>query len=110
MALSDRLSGSFNWIVAAYTLTFTTFVPVSGQLADIFGRHFAMQYQLFWVTVGSVLCATAQSWSMLLVGRGLQGIGAAGIVNLSRIIVSDGATLAESSSNNSTISLINGIR
>ncbi|KAH7095660.1 major facilitator superfamily domain-containing protein [Paraphoma chrysanthemicola] len=105
----NRLSGSFNWIVAAYTLTFTTFVPASGQLADIYGRHFALQFEMLWITVGSVLCAAAQSWGMLLLGRALQGLGAAGIMSLSRIILSDGATLAETSRNNSMLSLISGL-
>ncbi|KAI4661299.1 uncharacterized protein J4E79_005112 [Alternaria viburni] len=104
----DQLSGSFNWIVAAYTLTFTTFIPASGQLADIYGRHFALQFQMFWITIGSIICATAQSWSMLLAGRALQGLGAAGIMSLSRIIVSDGATLAETSRSTSILSLISG--
>ncbi|KAH4610068.1 hypothetical protein HBI56_144330 [Parastagonospora nodorum] len=105
----NRLSGSFNWIVAAYTLTFTTFVPASGQLADIYGRHFALQFEMFWILIGSVLCATAQSWGMLLLGRALQGLGSAGIMSLSRIILSDGAMLAETATNNSIISLISGV-
>ena len=96
--------------MAAYTLTFTTFVPASGQFAQIFGRHFALQFQLFWIMIGSALCAGAQSWVMLLVGRALQGLGASGIMNLSRIILSDGATLAETSASNSALSLISGIR
>ncbi|EMD91349.1 hypothetical protein COCHEDRAFT_1135779, partial [Bipolaris maydis C5] len=104
----DKLSGSFNWIVAAYTLTFTTFIPMSGQLADIYGRHFSLQFEMFWIMIGSVLCASAQSWGMLLVGRALQGLGAAGIMSLSRIILSDGTTLAENSSSNSILSLISG--
>ncbi|KAF1364890.1 hypothetical protein EJ07DRAFT_161867 [Lizonia empirigonia] len=92
----DRLSGSFNWIVAAYTLTFTTFVPVSGQFAEAA------------ISLSTSKCA--QTWGMLLVGRALQGLGAAGIMNLSRIIMSDnGATLAQISRNNSTLSLISGI-
>jgi MFS family permease len=47
---------------------------------------------------------------MLLFGRALQGLGAAGILSLSRIILSDGATLAENSINNSMLSLIAGVR
>ncbi|KAF1943232.1 MFS general substrate transporter [Clathrospora elynae] len=105
----NHFSGSFNWIVAAYTLTFTTFIPASGQLADIYGRHFALQFEMFCIMIGSVLCAAAQSWGMLLLGRALQGLGAAGIISLSRIILSDGATLAEISTNNSILSLISGL-
>jgi MFS family permease len=65
---------------------------------------------MFWIMVGSVLCAAAQSWGMLLVGRALQGLGAAGIMSLSRIILSDGATLAENSRNNSLLFFISGAR
>lgn len=96
--------------MAAYTLTFTTFVPASGQLADIYGRHFALQFQMFWILIGSVLCASAVTWGMLLFGRALQGLGAAGILNLTRIVLSDGASLADSSKNQTVFSLINGIR
>jgi len=46
---------------------------------------------------------------MLLFGRALQGLGAAGIMSLSRIILSDGATLAENSRNNSILSIISGV-
>ncbi|KAF2632210.1 MFS general substrate transporter [Macroventuria anomochaeta] len=106
----NRLSGSFNWIIAAYTLTFTTFVPVSGQFAEAFGRHSTLHFQMFWIMIGSALCAGAQTWGMLLVGRALQGLGAAGIMNLSRIILSDnGATLAQISRSNSALSLLSGI-
>ncbi|KAF1970239.1 MFS general substrate transporter [Bimuria novae-zelandiae CBS 107.79] len=105
----NHLSGSFNWIVAAYTLTFTTFVPASGQLADIYGRHFALHFQMFWILIGSVLCASSVTWGMLLFGRALQGLGAAGIMNLTRIILSDGMSLADNSKNNTVFSLINGI-
>ncbi|KAF2691164.1 MFS general substrate transporter [Lentithecium fluviatile CBS 122367] len=105
----NHLSGSFNWIVAAYTLTFTTFVPASGQIADIYGRHFALQFQMFWILIGSVLCASAVTWPMLLFGRALQGMGAAGIMNLTRIVLSDGVSLADNSKNNTIFSLINGV-
>ncbi|KAH7114219.1 major facilitator superfamily domain-containing protein, partial [Dendryphion nanum] len=105
----NQLSGSFNWIVAAYTLTFTTFVPSSGQIADIYGRHTALQFHMFWILIGSVLCAAATKWSMLLVGRALQGLGAAGVLNLTRIVLSDNMSLADNSRNNTIFSLINGI-
>jgi len=65
---------------------------------------------MFWIMIGSILCASAQTWGMLLFGRALQGLGAAGIMSLSRIILSDGATLAENSRNNSILSMISGVR
>jgi MFS family permease len=47
---------------------------------------------------------------MLLVGRALQGLGGSGIINLTRIILSDNVSLADSSKNNTVFSLISGIR
>lgn len=85
-------------------------MPVSGQIADIYGRHAALHFQMFWILIGSVLCASAVSWSMLLVGRALQGLGAAGIMNLTRIVLSDNVSLADSSKNNTVFSLIAGVR
>lgn len=106
----DHLGGSFNWIVAAYTLTFTTFVPCSGQIADIYGRHIALQFHMFWTLIGSVLCASSVTWGMLLFGRALQGLGAAGVANLTRIVLSDNMSLADNSKNNTIFSLVNGLR
>ncbi|KAF2740053.1 MFS general substrate transporter [Polyplosphaeria fusca] len=105
----NRLSGSFNWIVAAYTLTLTTFVPSSGQIADVYGRHTALQFHVFFIMIGSVFCAAAATWGMLLLGRALQGLGGAGIMNLTRIILSDNVSLAENSRNNTVFSLIAGV-
>jgi len=83
---------------------------VSGQIADIYGRHFALHFQMFWILLGSVLCASAVAWPMLLFGRALQGLGAAGIMNLTRIVLSDGVSLANNSKNTTIFSLINGCR
>jgi MFS family permease len=65
---------------------------------------------MFFILLGSVFCAAAVTWPMLLFGRALQGLGAAGISNLTRIILSDNVTLAENSKNNTVFSLVNGIR
>lgn len=65
---------------------------------------------MFWIMIGSVLCASSVTWGMLLFGRALQGMGAAGIMNLTRIVLSDGMSLADNSKNNTIFSLISGIR
>ena len=46
---------------------------------------------------------------MLLFGRALQGLGASGIQNLTRIVLSDNVTLADNSKNNTIFSLVSGI-
>ena len=61
------------------------------------------------ILIGSVLCAAAADWGMLLFGRALQGLGAAGIMNLTRIVLSDNVSLADNSKNNTVFSLVSGI-
>ncbi|RAL06804.1 putative MFS multidrug transporter, partial [Aspergillus homomorphus CBS 101889] len=98
-----------NWIITAFSLTSTTFIPIFGQLADVFGRHFVLQLALFLMLIGSVLCAAAQTWAMLLLGRALQGTGSAGLGNLIMIILADKVSLKENARNKSLFTLVGGV-
>lgn len=53
-----------------------------GQVADIFGRHIVMQSAIFIFLVGSALCTGAQTWGMMLAGRGIAGAGGFFLTNL----------------------------
>ncbi|KAL1970568.1 hypothetical protein VTN77DRAFT_4212 [Rasamsonia byssochlamydoides] len=97
-----------NWIVTAYTLTSTTFIPAFGQLADVFGRHAVLQLAMFLMLVGSTLCAAAQTWGMLLLGRALQGTSSAGIMNIIMIILADKVSLKENAKNNTIFVFVSG--
>ncbi|OJJ47827.1 hypothetical protein ASPZODRAFT_15276 [Penicilliopsis zonata CBS 506.65] len=98
-----------NWVVTAYTLTSTTFIPAFGQLADVFGRHVALQLAVFLMLVGSVLCAAAQDWAMLLFGRAVQGVSSAGILNIIMVVLVDRGSLADNAKNNSFFALVGGV-
>jgi EmrB/QacA subfamily drug resistance transporter len=65
------------WVVNAYTLTFAGFLMLGGRAADLLGRRrmFVAGVALF--TVSSLVCALAESPSLLLGARALQGIGGA---------------------------------
>ncbi|HEY2160683.1 MAG TPA: MFS transporter [Solirubrobacteraceae bacterium] len=65
------------WVVNAYTLTFGGFLLLGGRASDLLGRKrvFAAGIALF--SAASLLNGLAQSPTMLIVGRGLQGLGAA---------------------------------
>lgn len=104
----DRLN-QLNWIVTAFTLTSAAFIPAFGQLADVFGRHASLQFAVSFMVVGSTLCAAAQNWPMLLLGRALQGISTAGIQNITLIILADSVSLKEQAVNTSIFQLMNGI-
>ena len=98
-----------SWIGTAFTLTDTAFVPLFGQLADVFGRHAALQSAVAIMTLGAVLCASAQVWPVLVLGRALQGVGTAGMSTCSLIILADNVSLKEQAFNTSIFHFLIGI-
>ncbi|KAJ7241437.1 Mfs1.1 [Mycena rebaudengoi] len=86
---------SFAWVSAAYTLASASVLPLSGRMADIFGRRIVLVSSLLCFTAGSIICACANSMAVLIAGRSIQGIGSGGIQALSAIIVADLVTLRE---------------
>jgi predicted MFS family arabinose efflux permease len=73
-----HFSGSaLPWVVNAYTLVFGGFLLLGGRASDLLGRKrlFAAGIAVF--AFASLLNGLAQSPTMLIVGRGLQGLGGA---------------------------------
>jgi EmrB/QacA subfamily drug resistance transporter len=68
---------SLPWVVNAYTLIFGGFLLLGGRAADLLGRKrlFIAGVALF--SLASLFNGLAQSSGMLIVGRGLQGLGGA---------------------------------
>lgn len=108
--LSDQLS-QLNWIVSAYNLTAACFIPSWGQFADIFGRYAAIQGALISMIFGSVLCSAAPTtaFAMLLVGRAFQGIGCAGLLIVTKIVLADKVSLEENAKNNTIFTIVGGV-
>ena len=69
-----------------------------GMAADHYGRRPIMLLALFIFVTGSVICATAQTIEVLLLGRFVQGVGGAVCVFLPRTIVRDVYTQNKSAS------------
>ena len=67
------------WVVNAYVLAFAGLLLLSGRVADLVGRRrvFVAGASLF--TVGTLIAAAAMNKELLIVGRVVQGIGAAGL-------------------------------
>ena len=70
------------WTVDAYSLSLAALLLPTGSLADILGRRrvFALGLAIF--TVGSLLCG-CRSGLMLILCRGLQGVGGATVFSTS---------------------------
>ncbi len=77
--LGSGVSG-LQWIIDAYTLVFASFMLTGGTLGDIFGRKRFFLIGLSVFTAGSLLCGLAPSLSVLIVGRAVQGLGAAALL------------------------------
>ena len=86
--LDTGLSG-LQWVVDAYTLPLAATVITAGSLADRFGRRRLFVVGLGIFTATSLLCATAQSITMLNASRAAQGVGAAIMFAVSLAVLSN---------------------
>ncbi|KAI0630258.1 MFS general substrate transporter [Trametes polyzona] len=80
-------------IGAVYLLTSTAFLPLFASLADVWGRHWALQASLLLFAIGSAISTGAHNMATVLAGRGISGMGAAGMMAVFRIIVADSNSL-----------------
>ena len=65
------------WVITAYTLSLAGLLLVGGRVADRFGRRRAMLAGLAGFAVSSAIAGAASGFTMLVVGRALQGACAA---------------------------------
>lgn len=79
----------YSWVATAYLLTSAVATPLYGKISDMFGRKKIFQTAIVLFLVGSVLCGAAQSMNQLIFFRGLQGIGAGGLMTLVFAIIGD---------------------
>ncbi len=68
---------SLSWVLNAYTLMFGGFLLLGGRLADRLGRRLLFVAGIVLFSGASMICGVSQSEGMLLVARGLQGLGGA---------------------------------
>jgi EmrB/QacA subfamily drug resistance transporter len=81
----DHLS----WVVTAYLLTSTTSTLLYGKISDLFGRKIIFQAAIVIFLVGSVLAGMSQNMTQLIAFRGIQGLGAGGLMALAFAIIGD---------------------
>lgn len=70
-------ANNLQWVVTAYALTFGGFLLLGGRAADLFGRRKLFMAAVTMFGLASLLCGLAQSETMLIVARALQGLAAA---------------------------------
>ncbi|MFL5834762.1 MAG: MFS transporter [Solirubrobacterales bacterium] len=83
----DASAEGLQWVMNAYLLAIAVFVVTAGRVGDMFGRKRAFLAGLVLFAFGSVVSGAAQNQEMLILGRVLQGAGAAPMLSLSLALV-----------------------
>jgi DHA2 family multidrug resistance protein len=90
--IAGGLSASYDeatWVITSFLVANAIVIPISGWLADVFGRkpYYMASVALF--TVSSLMCGLATSLPMLVVARVLQGIGGGGLAPVEQSMMVD---------------------
>ena len=65
------------WVLTGYAITFGGFLLLGGRMADLLGRRLIFLVGLTLFTIASLACGLANSISVLIGARVVQGVGAA---------------------------------
>src|SRR6478736_3487960 len=86
-----QLSGNeyYVWAITIYLLTSTISVPFWGKLSDLYGRKPIFMIGITIFLVGSALSGLSQNMGMLILFRGIQGIGAGALFPVALAIIGD---------------------
>lgn len=78
-----------SWVVTAYLITSTCSTPLYGKLGDLYGRKIVFQGAIVLFLIGSALSGLAHSMLELILFRGVQGLGAGGLMVSAFAIIGD---------------------
>ena len=76
-------------LVTAFLLGYVLVLPLAGRVCDALGRRPVLVACLLCFAAGSLLTAAAQGLEVAVLGRGLQGLGAGGLVPPTLALVAD---------------------
>jgi EmrB/QacA subfamily drug resistance transporter len=83
------------WATTAYLITSTVSTPLYGKLSDIFGRRPLYLTAIVVFLVGSLYAGSVHSMTELAIARGIQGLGAGGLLALALTIIGDIVSLKD---------------
>jgi EmrB/QacA subfamily drug resistance transporter len=78
-----------SWVVTSYLLAATVSTPLYGKLGDMYGRKPVFLAAILIFLTGSILAGLSQTMIQLIAFRGLQGIGAGGLMVGAQAIIAD---------------------
>src|SRR5689334_24233032 len=70
----------YSWVTSIYLLAMTVSMPLYGRLADAWGRKRVILAATGLFAVASMLASLSHSMAQLIIFRGMQGLGAGGIM------------------------------
>lgn len=92
------------WAITVTLLTASVATPIAGKLGDMFGKRLVSIYLMGILLLSCAICALATNLPMLILGRGLQGLGM-GVVPLGMAMLRD---IMPKERLGSSVSLISG--
>ncbi|KAJ2373922.1 hypothetical protein IW150_003376, partial [Coemansia sp. RSA 2607] len=80
---------SINWVVIAYMLALAAILPSARKIASIAGYRASIAAFTLLYVIGLVMSAASNEFRLLLAGRAIAGIGAAGCIAIPLIAISE---------------------
>ncbi len=99
----------YSWPISVYLLASTLTMPLYGWLADSLGRKRVLLSAMLLFSIGSLLASFSNSMLTLIIFRGIQGLGAGGIMPVVLTILGDIFTLQERAKVQGAFSAVWGI-
>ena len=90
--IAQQLHGSAivaYWTGTSYLLASTVLQPVFGSFSHIFGRKPLVLISIGFFCAGIIIASVAHNFTVLLVGRSIQGVGGGGILTMVEIVITD---------------------
>ena len=86
-----QLSGNdyYVWAITIYLLTSTITVPFWGKGSDLYGRKPIFMLGIVIFLIGSALSGLSQNMGMLILFRGIQGVGAGSLFPVALAVIGD---------------------
>lgn len=77
------------WVLTTFLVAQAAITPISGWLADVFGRKRYYMFSVFLFTLASFLCGISQNLTFLILARILQGVGGGGLAPVEQSMLVD---------------------
>ncbi|OEJ34490.1 MDR family MFS transporter [Streptomyces subrutilus] len=84
-----------SWVVTSYLLAETVATVLVGKFGDLFGRKLIFQISAIVFISGSFLCGLSPNMTFLILWRGVQGVGAGGLLVTAMALIADVVPLRE---------------